>query len=58
MVPRRTRTLNPAVNAIQSLVARAASDGWRIVLLQNTPAQYHGRPEAVDALTAELSEQL
>jgi uncharacterized protein (TIGR02246 family) len=58
MVPRRTRTLNPAVNAMQSLVARAASDGWRIVLLQNTPAQYHGRPEAVDALTAELSEQL
>ena len=31
------------------------SDGqWRIALFQNTPAQFHGRPEAAEALTDEL----
>jgi uncharacterized protein (TIGR02246 family) len=28
--------------------------GDRIVLFQNTPAQYHGRPEVVERLTSEL----
>ena len=41
---------NPATNAVQSLVA---ADG-RIVLFQNTPAQYHGRPELAEAHTAEI----
>ncbi|MHB9032119.1 MAG: SgcJ/EcaC family oxidoreductase [Anaerolineae bacterium] len=50
-----TRELNPAVNAVQSLVAGRTPGGWRAVLLQNTPAQFHGRPEMADALTRELS---
>jgi hypothetical protein len=58
MVPPEQRNLNPDVNAIQTLVAVQESDGWRIALLQNTPAQYHGRPEEVEALTAELRELL
>ena len=41
-------------NAVQSLVAIDGPDGWRVALFHNTPAQFHGRPEAVDALTAEL----
>jgi hypothetical protein len=27
---------------------------WHIVQFQNTPAQFHGRPEAGEALTSEL----
>lgn len=54
MVPPGANDLNPDGNAIQSLVARHGDDGWRIVLFQNTPAAFHGRPEEVAALTDEL----
>lgn len=54
MVPPGESDLNPNVNALQTLLATRADGSWRITLLQNTPAQYHGRPEAVEALTAEL----
>jgi uncharacterized protein (TIGR02246 family) len=54
MVPPRGDAVNPAANALQSLVATRAGEGWRIALFQNTPAQYHGRPEAVDEHTAEI----
>jgi uncharacterized protein (TIGR02246 family) len=53
MVPPGKTDLNPAVNAVQTLVA-AKRDRWRIVLFQNTPAQLHGRPDLSEALTAEL----
>ena len=33
-------------------------DGWRIALYQNTPAQFHGRPELSRALTEELRQLL
>jgi uncharacterized protein (TIGR02246 family) len=46
--------INPATNAIQSMVAVKAPDGWRIALMQTTPAAFHGRPEASEALTEEL----
>lgn len=55
MVPRGKSELNAAVNAIQLMVA-VHREGWRVASLQNTPAAYHGRPEAVSALTAELKE--
>jgi uncharacterized protein (TIGR02246 family) len=54
MVPPGGTDINPAVNAVQSLVAIGTADGWRIALFQNTPAALHGRPEAVQALTDEL----
>jgi uncharacterized protein (TIGR02246 family) len=50
MVPPGTDELNPKVNALHTLL----SEGGRIVLFQNTPAQYHGRPELVEEHTAEL----
>lgn len=40
----------------QTAVAVADGDDWRIVLFQNTPAQFHGRPELVEQLTNELRE--
>lgn len=58
MVPPGGSDINPAVNAIQSLVASKQAGAWRIVLFQNTPAQFHGRPELSAALTEELRQLL
>lgn len=58
MVPPGEDTVNPGANAIQSVVAVNGDGGWRIGLLQNTPAAFHGRPEAVEKLTSELRELL
>ena len=56
MTPPGQSTIVPALNALQTLVA-ARSDGmWCIVLFQNTPAQWHGRPEMVRQLTEELQQ--
>ena len=58
MVPPGAREVKADVNAIQSLVAQRGRDGrWRIELFQNTPAAFHGRPQAAAALTAELQRQ-
>jgi uncharacterized protein (TIGR02246 family) len=54
MVPPGQDDLNPATNAVQSLVAVQRTGTWLIALFQNTPAQYHGRPHLVDQHTAEL----
>ncbi|HEX6608717.1 MAG TPA: SgcJ/EcaC family oxidoreductase [Chloroflexia bacterium] len=54
LVPAGTRDLNPALNAVQSLVAARHDGQWRVELYQNTPAAFHGRPEESAALTAEL----
>lgn len=58
MVPPGNTDINPAVNAIQSLVAVRQDDQWRIASFQNTPAQFHGRPDLAEALTQELRELL
>jgi uncharacterized protein (TIGR02246 family) len=54
MIPPGKTDLNPAVNAIQTLVAAKQNGQWRIEVFQNTPAQFHGRPELSEALTQEL----
>jgi uncharacterized protein (TIGR02246 family) len=54
MVPPGKADINPAVNAIQSLVASRRNGKWQIELFQNTPAAFHGRPELSDELTEEL----
>jgi uncharacterized protein (TIGR02246 family) len=54
MVPPGTDVINPATNAVQTLVAACHEGRWRIEMLQNTPAAWHGRPADADALTAEL----
>ena len=53
MVPPNGSAVNPERHAIQSLVA-IADGAPRIALFQNTPAQFHGRPELIDQLTTEL----
>lgn len=56
MIPPNQNDINPAVNAIQTIIARREDDKWFIEQLQNTAAAYHGRPELVEKLTNELRE--
>jgi uncharacterized protein (TIGR02246 family) len=58
MLPPGQAELNPAVNALQTLLAESDDAGWRVVLLQTTPAQYHGRPDLVEEHTAALQPQV
>lgn len=54
MIPPGQDNINPAANAIQVIVAVKEDDVWKVDLFQNTPAQFHGRPEAAEELTREL----
>jgi uncharacterized protein (TIGR02246 family) len=54
VVPAGADDIDPELNAIQSLVATSYEGGWQVVLYHNTPAQFHGRPEAAEELTQEL----
>jgi uncharacterized protein (TIGR02246 family) len=58
MVPPGQNDINPAVNAVQTLVAARGEGQWRIAVFHNTPAAYHGRPELAEALTEELRDLL
>ncbi|WP_057940587.1 SgcJ/EcaC family oxidoreductase [Algoriphagus resistens] len=58
MIPPGQKDINPAANAIQTIIAIKKDDDWKIDLFQNTPAQFHGRPEMVEELTKELAEQI
>jgi uncharacterized protein (TIGR02246 family) len=54
LVPPGQSDINPALNAIQTLVAVRRDGHWRVEMFHNTPAAFHGRPELSNALTAEL----
>jgi uncharacterized protein (TIGR02246 family) len=58
MVPPGASDINPTTNAHQTLIARGGTGEWRIAHFQNTPAQFHGRPELAEALTDELRKEL
>jgi len=58
IVPAGQSDLNPQINTLQTLTAARIDGQWRTVLFQNTPAQYHGRPELLEQMTAELRELL
>ena len=58
MVPPGKTELMPALNAHQTLTAIKVDGDWKIAFFQNTPAQYHGRPELVQQMTEELKELL
>jgi uncharacterized protein (TIGR02246 family) len=58
MVPPGQTNINPKVNAHQTLLAIKEDGEWKISLFQNTPAQFHGRPELVEQMTEELRAEL
>ncbi len=55
MVPPGKSGLEPALNAVQTIVAHRRDGLWRVSQLQNTPAAMHGQPQLVQQMTAELS---
>ncbi|MBS4205464.1 SgcJ/EcaC family oxidoreductase [Lederbergia citrea] len=54
MVPPGQNDINPKVNTHHTLVVVKQEGKWHIQLFQNTPAQFHGRPELVEQMTEEL----
>ncbi|MGX6445123.1 SgcJ/EcaC family oxidoreductase [Neobacillus sp. K501] len=56
MVPPQKTEINPNANTHHTLVVVKVEGKWSIKLFQNTPAQFHGRPELVAKMTEELSE--
>lgn len=58
MVPPGQSDLNPKVNTHHTLVVVRTEGTWHIQLFQNTPAQFHGRPELVEQMTEELRQLL
>jgi uncharacterized protein (TIGR02246 family) len=58
MVPPAASELEPATNAIQTLLAVKGGGELQIQLFQNTPAAFHGRRDAARRFTADLAEVL
>lgn len=58
LIPPGKDDIDPALNAIQSMVAVRKADAWRIALFHNTPAAFHMRPELAKQLTDELRAKL
>jgi uncharacterized protein (TIGR02246 family) len=54
LVPRGQTVINPETNSHQTVVAEEHDGEWKILLFQNTPAQFHGRPGLVEDMTREL----
>jgi uncharacterized protein (TIGR02246 family) len=54
LVPPGQTAINPETNSHQTVVAEQHEGQWKIVLFQNTPAQFHGRPALVEDMTREL----
>jgi uncharacterized protein (TIGR02246 family) len=54
LVPPGHTAIRPEANSHQTVLAEAHDGQWSIVLFQNTPAQFHGRPELVEEMTREL----
>lgn len=58
MVPPGQSEIDPKLNTHHTLVAVKKDGKWQIALFQNTPAQFHGRPELVEQMTEELIQLL
>jgi hypothetical protein len=54
LVPPGQTAINPATNSHQTVVAERQQSEWKIVLFQNTPAQFHRRLGLVADMTTEL----
>lgn len=54
MVPPGKDDIDPEMNAVQSMVGARKGGKWEIALFQNTPAEFHGKPELSKKLTEEL----
>lgn len=57
MVPPGKEKLDSSKNAIQLMTARVMNGKSEILVFQNTPAQFHGRPDDARLFTKLLEEQ-
>ena len=58
MVPANATDINPAFNAVQTLIAVHVEDKWMVSVFQNTPAAFHASPELAEKMTNELRDVL
>jgi uncharacterized protein (TIGR02246 family) len=58
LLPPGKEDIDPALNAVQSMVAVLKAGSWKIALLQNTPAAFHERPDLAKKLSEELRARL
>jgi uncharacterized protein (TIGR02246 family) len=58
LVPAGKEDIEPALNAVQSLIAVHKGDAWKIAHFQNTPATFHQQPDLAKQLTEELRAKL
>jgi uncharacterized protein (TIGR02246 family) len=58
LVPPGKDDIDPALNAVQSMVAVQKGGSWKIALFQNTPAAFHNRADLTKKLTEELRAKL
>jgi uncharacterized protein (TIGR02246 family) len=54
LIPPGKDEIDPALNAVQSMVAVLKGGNWKIAHFHNTPAAFHQRPEQAKQLTEEL----
>jgi uncharacterized protein (TIGR02246 family) len=54
LIPPGKDDIDPALNAVQSMIAVQKGGSWKVALFQNTPAAFHQRPELAKQLTEEL----
>ncbi|HEV2718184.1 MAG TPA: SgcJ/EcaC family oxidoreductase [Terriglobales bacterium] len=54
LIPAGKNDIDPALNAVHSMVAVQKGGAWKIALFHNTPAKYDMRPELAKQLTEEL----
>jgi uncharacterized protein (TIGR02246 family) len=58
LIPSGKEDIDPALNAVQTMIAVQKGGAWRVALFHNTPAAYHMRPELSKKLTEELRAKL
>ena len=58
LIPPGKDDIDPALNAVQSMIAVQKGGAWKIALFQNTPAAMHMRPELAKQLTEDLRAKL
>ncbi|OJF84235.1 hypothetical protein NS14008_11940 [Nocardia seriolae] len=56
IVPAGETQVHPAWNTVHTLLTERRDGTWQIVLFQNAPAHYHGRPETADLHTTRLQQ--
>jgi hypothetical protein len=58
MYPPGSYRVDPSVNTLQTMLGVRERGRWRVMLYQNTPALFRGRPDLAQQLTIDLDRAL